>query len=662
MKNNTTNQKDKTNTTPYRNLTQAEIEKLESNHCFCDNWELIQVKDGFMPKFVKNSLFSGHVKIGVFEKSFELEGGLKKHSGIFKAIIHNCEIADNVLIENIHDYIANYNIGEGSFIQNINTLVVSEKSSFGNGTKVAVLDETGGREVLIHDNLSSHFAYIYALYRYNKNLIAEMEAIVKEYAASVSSEIGTIGKDVILKNSGNITNVKIGDACRIEGAAKLINGSINSNYQAPVFIGCQVVAKDFIINSGTKVDEGTLLSRCFVGQACELGHAYSASDTLFFSNCQGENGEACAIFAGPFTVTHHKSTLLIAGMFSFINAGSGSNQSNHMYKLGPIHQGIVERGSKTTSNSYVLWPARIGPFTLIMGRHHNHSDTTLLPFSYLIEHDDSSYLAPAVNIRAVGTTRDAKKWPNRDKRKDPVRLDCINFSLLNPYTVGKILEGIKVLQEIREHQGYDTELYNYNGCLIANSALKKGIKLYQITVNKYFGDILIKNMTKNSFDKPICTTGTGEWVDLSGLIAPKSEIKKITSDIENKKLTDIALINAAFSDLHEQFDDMEWNWAYNSFLSYHNFDEANQKENYRKILKYWKLSCIELDEQICKDAKKEFNRVSTVGFGADGDLEDKAMDINEVRGSYETNSFITEVKARTEEYYKTYNELMRALL
>ena len=45
-------------------------------------------------------------------------------------------------------------------------------------------------------------------------------------------------------------------------------------------------------------------------------------------------------------MTHHKSTLLIAGMFSFMNAGSGSNQSNHMYKLGPIHQGAMERGAK----------------------------------------------------------------------------------------------------------------------------------------------------------------------------------------------------------------------------------------------------------------------------------------------------------------------------
>jgi hypothetical protein len=140
---------------------------------------------------------------------------------------------------------------------------------------------------------------------------------------------------------------------------------------------------------------------------------------LFFSNCQGENGEACALFAGPYTVTHHKSTLLIAGMFSFMNAGSGSNQSNHMYKLGPIHQGIVERGAKTTSDSYVLWPAKVGPYSLILGRHYKHSDTSNLPSSYLIENDNTTYIAPGVNLRSVGTIRDAKNGLNATNEKIP---------------------------------------------------------------------------------------------------------------------------------------------------------------------------------------------------------------------------------------------------
>ena len=236
--------------------------------------------------------------------------------------------------------------------------------------------------------------------------------------------------------------------------------------------------------------------RCFIGQACYFSHLFSAHDSLFFSNCQGENGEACAVFAGPYTVTMHKSSLLIAGMFSFLNAGSGSNQSNHLYKLGPIHQGIVERGSKTTSDSYILWPAKIGAFSLIMGRHVNHPDTSDLPFSYLIEKNNQTYLVPGVNLRSVGTIRDALKWPKRDKRTDPHQLDCINFNLLSPYSIQKMLTGMEVLNSLRQVSGETSEEYAYQSARIKNSSLEKGLVLYAKAVNKFLGNSLIKRLER----------------------------------------------------------------------------------------------------------------------------------------------------------------------
>ena len=190
-------------------------------------------------------------------------------------------------------------------------------------------------------------------------------------------------------------------------------------------IGYGVILDDFIIQSGCKIEDGSIMSRCFLGQNCTMGHTYSATDSLFFSNCQGENGEACSIFAGPFTVTHHKSTLLIAGIFSFMNAGSGSNQSNHMYKLGPIHQGALERGAKTTSDSYILWPARIGAFSLVMGRHVGNVDTSDMPFSYLIERQGDTYLAPAVNLKSVGTIRAPKSGRDATPAPEEGRLDPV---------------------------------------------------------------------------------------------------------------------------------------------------------------------------------------------------------------------------------------------
>ena len=172
--------------------------------------------------------------------------------------------------------------------------------------------------------------------------------MIEAYSLAQKSCYGKIGNSVHIVNTGTIRNVCIGDYCQIDGTSRLENGSINSNREAPVYIGPNVTAEDFIVSSGAHISDGVVMSRCFIGQACHLTHLFSAHDSLFFSNCQSENGEACAIFAGPYTVTMHKSSLLIAGMFSFLNAGSGSNQSNHMYKLGPIHQGVVERDRKST--------------------------------------------------------------------------------------------------------------------------------------------------------------------------------------------------------------------------------------------------------------------------------------------------------------------------
>jgi hypothetical protein len=71
----------------------------------------------------------------------------------------------------------------------------------------------------------------------------------------------------------------------------------------------------------------------------------------------------------------------------------------------------MERGSKTTSDSYVLWPARIGPLPWSWEDITKHG-YVILPFSYLIESNDESILVPGVNLRSVGTIRDAQKWPN----------------------------------------------------------------------------------------------------------------------------------------------------------------------------------------------------------------------------------------------------------
>lgn len=643
----------------YRQLTKQEIKTLEKNGCCADNWANIEVVENFTPKYITSTKFSGAIRLGRFEKEFHLTGGLTKHACIHSAIIHNCEIGNDVVIENVQNYIANYIIGDNCFIQNIDVMLTNGKSTFGNGVKVSVLNETGGREVHIHNKLSAHFAYIYSLYRHRPLLIKNMYAMVERYCNKYASDKGVVDSNCTIVNVGYIENVKIGAHCKIMGAMKLKNGTINSNEHAPVKIGRNVIAQDFIISSDSHVESGTILKRCFVGQACLLKQNYSASDSLFFSNCQGVNGEACALFAGPFTVTHHKSTLLIAGMFSFMNAGSGSNQSNHMYKLGPIHQGIVERGAKTTSNSYVLWPAKVGPFSLILGRHHQHADTSNLPFSYLIEKDNTTYLAPGVNLRSVGTIRDAKKWPERDFRNDPDKLDFINFNLLSPYTIQKVLAGIDILTNLQATAGETSDIYTFQSCIITNSALRKGLRLYDIVVHKFLGNSLIKRLEHTKFKtdeeirarlEPRSDIGICEWVDLSGLIAPKSEIDLLISKIETSEISKIGEINQVFSSLHSNYYTLEWTWAWHKIKEYYQIDGGSiTSKDIIEIVEKWKESVVKLDEMIYDDAKKEFSLSFKTGFGADGNVQERMLDFESVRGAFDKNEFVVTVLKHIED-------------
>ena len=657
--------------TNYRLLTPAEIAQLEKQLCVADSWENIQVAENFTPTHIHYTRFSGTIRLGVFEKEFQLPGGMSKHAGLCRVTLHNVTVGDNCCIENVKNYIANYTIGHDTFIENVDIILVDRETSFGNGVEVSVLNETGGREVMIHDRLSAHEAYIMALYRHRPQLIERMKEIVQAYVKERTSDSGQIGNHVTIVDAGYIKNVFVGDYCQIEGTSRLKNGSINSNEHDPVHIGSGVICDDFIISSGSNVEDGTMLSRCFVGQACHMGHNYSASDSLFFSNCQEENGEACAIFAGPFTVTHHKSTLLIAGMFSFMNAGSGSNQSNHMYKLGPIHQGALERGAKTTSDSYILWPARIGAFSLVMGRHVKHPDTSNLPFSYLIEQQNTTYLVPGVNLRSVGTIRDAQKWPKRDKRKDPNRLDQINYNLLSPYTIQKMMKGRSILKELRKVSGETSETYSYQSAKIKNSSLNNGIRFYETAIHKFLGNSLIKRLEEVRFSSdeeirarliPDTEIGTGEWVDISGLIAPKSEIEKLMADIESGILTNVDQIHDRFVEMHRNYYTYEWTWAYGKMLEFYNLrsDEITAKDVIA-IVKKWQEAVVGLDKMVYADAKKEFSLSAMTGFGADGSREEMEQDFEQVRGVFESNPFVTAVLQHIEAKTALGNELIERI-
>ncbi|MFC2126500.1 DUF4954 family protein [Bacteroidota bacterium] len=651
----------------FRKLHLEEIETLENQGCTAEDWSEIRVEDGFPPSHVQQVHFSGKVKI---ELQYPFNETIKD-AGIYRSYIKDCVVANHVHISDV-SYLSNYHIHEGAIVRNVGGLFVKGETSFGNGTEVSAWNEGGGREVVIYDKLTSQIAYLLATRRDDTAFIEKMTDLINGYIEKKKSEHGIIGAGSVIEHCSQIINVHVGPAANISGVNLLENCTIASIEEDPTFIGSGVTAKNSIVLSGSRVDSGVILEEVFVGQGCRLGKQFSAEQCLFFANCEGYHGEAVGLFAGPYTVTHHKSSLLIAALTSFYNAGSGTNQSNHMYKLGPIHQGVLERGSKTGSFSYMMWPCRVGAFSVVMGKNTANFDTSDFPFSYITEERGTSWLTPAMNLITVGTRRDTDKWPDRDRRKSDEKLDKINFNLFNPYIIERVIRGMDVLGELYEKTPKEREALNYKGIRIKRLLLKSCRKYYELAYKIFLGEMVFKGF--DDFDKGLLREFKNtlidyhaedveiNWSDVGGMVSPNHLVAEFIESVRKGSYSDLEDLYNGMDGFCDTCYEFEWYYFIHLLRDRENLTgEEDGRETLTKIIEDWKESKKRLNQLILTDSKKEFDQNSRISFGLDGDNDTRDKDFESVRGSWEENSFVKLLQQEIEDIEKKAEELLAAI-
>lgn len=500
--------------------------QLESQGCRAADWTRVRVKDDTALASLRDVEFVGDVSLG----SLNAEAG----DVIERVRLVNCKIGDYVTI------------------RNVGSIEFEPESPCGLGTEVCVLDESGSRPVAIYPGLSAQMALLMA--RMPKWTASHLRPIISDYLDSITVE-PRIGNGSRIENCGTLVNVAVGNDITISGALSLRNGMVINNAQSHrglAYVGQGVDAENFIFEDA-HVDSSAIIRNCYVGQGAIIEKGFSAHDSLFFANCHLENGEACALFAGPYTVSMHKSSLLIGCQTSFMNAGSGTNQSNHMYKLGPVHWGILERGVKTSSDSYLMLGAKIGAFSLLMGQHKTHPDSSEFPFSYLFGDDrGATVVVPGVMLRSCGLLRDEKKWPARDrrlKRKLPLH-DRIVFDVLNPLTVDRMLQALDAIENLLTKPADDDRMVRYRGMKFSRASLERAKRLYELGVYKY----LSLRMGKESFPVRSENSTPAEWVDIAGLPMPRHLLQKAM------KGESIREIEAVFSEAERMYTSLEKAW------------------------------------------------------------------------------------------------------
>lgn len=586
----------------YRLLSDEEIGILEENGCTAEDWTSLNVDYDFNPAFIRNVRFYGTVNLGVFEKNIEVTNGFMKHSGISNATLRNVTIGDNCLIENVGCYINNYVIGDECCICNVATMETTAEATFGEGNTISVLNEAGNGNVVLFRGLTANIAALMVAHPDDKDLSAALKTMARNDINQRLADRGTIGNRVRITNTTEITNTNIDDNCEVNGACRLSDCTLAAAPDDSVYIGSGVICENSIIADGSSVLNSAKVFNCYVGEACQITNGFTAESSLFFANTYMANGEACAAFCGPFSASHHKSSLLIGCMTSFYNAGSCTNFSNHAYKMGPVHYGTLERGAKTASGSHTLLPATIGAFSMCMGKISGHPDTRRLPFSYIIGTGRDTVLVPGKNIATVGLYRDISKWPRRDVRMESAKNTLINYDWLSPFTINEIMEGREELGRLLRIQGEDAAVYEYEGCKMSGKSLRRGLRLYDMAVELFIGEVLMSH----DLEDRCAASGAGGWSDLSGLLLPSSEVERV---IEKIKLGIISTVND-LTEVFVAYNDMygEYLWTFTvSLIKYYLGKDELTEEDFELMRERGKAAREAWLDEIRRDAEKEFS-------------------------------------------------------
>ena len=176
-------------------LTSSQIATLTAAGNSAHDWQQVRVSEQFDASAIRGCRFEGVV-----------------------------EIEEGVTLAN--STICNYHICRGTTICDTMRLECRHSSSFGNGTRVATVNENGGRTVTIYNNLTAQVAYIAAMYRHRADIVAAITRHAEQYAAAEHKNIGTIGNNCTIIGARFIREVNMANNVVVEGASLLEDATL----------------------------------------------------------------------------------------------------------------------------------------------------------------------------------------------------------------------------------------------------------------------------------------------------------------------------------------------------------------------------------------------------------------------------------------------------
>ena len=461
----------------YRNLLPSEIEQLERQGNYSDDWSTVRVADPFLVKNVRNSTLS------------------------------NCTLGANVTIRDVR-LLSGYTLGA-----NVTLFNIGEMTGGGTPKPLEVMNENGGRAIVPFAGMTISDAYMWARYRGRKAFMQKLEAFITSEVGSRKSEVG--------------------ECCSIKNTTCIRNVDILSSEEDPTVVDSCITLIDGVVGYGCTVEHGVIAERFLLGEHVHLEFGLRLNDTVVGDNSTLARCEVGNSIIFPAHEQHHNNSFLIAALVmgqSNIAAG-GTIGSNHNSRTAD-NEIVAGRG---------FWPglccsfkhsSRFASYCLLAkGDYPAELDITL-PFALVNNNvsKDQLEIMPAYwwmyNMYAMD--RNSKKFAKRDKRV--VKAQHIEFDNLAPDTAEEIFRGIMQLRAWMAASTGDTvyaqRQENSRRPTVVLKA-EEGLKAYEEMLIYYAMKTVKGERSKVKGER------LNDWLNIGGQLVAKADMEQLIADVES---------------------------------------------------------------------------------------------------------------------------------
>ena len=694
----------------YRQLSAFEIEVLVRNRNTSDNWNNILVSDAFNPELVKNCKFYGLVRIGKLEAFYLSFSDLKVPVGLYNSTIICCDFGDNVVVDNVN-YLSHYIIGNEVILTNINELVATNHTKFGNGILktgeseavriwMEICNENTGRKVIPFNGMLAGDAYIWSKYKDDTLLQQKLIEITEAQFDTKRGYYGKIGDRTVIKNCSILKDCWIGSDAYIKGANKLKNLTINSGEEGKTQIGegCEMV--NGIIGFGCRAFYGVKAVRFVMASHSQLKYGARLINSYLGNNATISCCEVLNSLIFPAHEQHHNNSFLCAAtIMGQSNIAAGATIGSNHNSRGNDGELIAGRG---------FWPGLcvslkhnsvFASFTMIAKGDYMNELQIPIPFS-LISNDaskDQLTVMPAFwfQYNMYALERNAWKYVDRDKRIE--RKQLIEYDYLAPDTIEEIIHAMQLMELftgkaflLKEEPGKKPDpkkaaalgkqlLMSQDAVIDSLSIYADGFensrrKVQLVKVRNaydifrqlitYFGANAIMQSWRDSGIKSFRSWQESlptklkrqQWMNVGGQLMTTNELSKLKEQIKKGKLKNWYAVHDQYELIGQQYEAQKNHYGLAVLeeitgLNIRSAAAHNIVQLLQQAVATKEWMCKGIYDSRAKDYSNSFRKM----------VYDTVAEMNAVLGKLEQNSFIKEQEIQLKQYKQEVDQFIKQL-